>query len=86
MVENMRVELGQQPTARERWDDLGLPYPGDPLLPTGSRDIIRIQECTILSLYNIPQRMFVLTLGQVVCDPIPMTTKLRQKIKSLISY
>lgn len=50
MDESMTVELGQQETARERWGDLGLPFPRRPLVPSGSRDSISIQECTMLSL------------------------------------
>lgn len=84
--ESLRVELGQQKTARERWDDLGLPFPGGPLFPSGSRDIISIQEHTILSPYNIPQRIFVLTLGQVLCDSIPMTLKLWAQAENQITH
>ena len=65
----MKETLKRKRTCEQRWAgrkqqdlyDLGLPFPGSPLFPPGSRDdITGIQECTILSLYNIPQRLSVL--------------------------
>lgn len=77
MDEGMEVEMGQQETARELWDDLGLPSSGRPLSPQAAAMIfISIQVCTSLPLSNFPQRISVLTLGQVICHPILMLLKL----------
>lgn len=51
MDEGMEVEMGQQETARELWDDLGLPSSGSPLSPQAAAMIfISIQVCTSLPL------------------------------------
>lgn len=50
-------DMGQQEMARKIWDDLGLPLPSSPFFCPGSREgVIGIQERTILSRCNIPQR------------------------------
>lgn len=73
----MEEDMGQQEMARKIWDDLGLPLPSSPFFCPGSREgVIGIQERTILSRCNIPQRRSALTLGHVISDPIPRLLKL----------